>query len=56
MHSDVSATAKDAVRLGYFTIATRGISAESCQREENLMRAAGVIIVEDAVKLLINNM
>jgi nicotinamidase/pyrazinamidase len=50
-------------RLGYFTIvvrsATRGISAESCQREENLMRASGVIIVEDsedAVKLLINNM
>lgn len=59
----VSATAKDAARLGYFTIvvrsATRGISAESCQREENLMRDAGVIIVEDsedAVKLLINNM
>jgi nicotinamidase/pyrazinamidase len=57
----VSATAKDAARLGYFTIvvrsATRGISAESCEREENLMRAAGVIIVEDsqdAVKLLIN--
>jgi len=59
----VSATAKDAARLGYFTIvvrsATRGISAESCEREENLMRNAGVIIVEDAedaVKLLINNM
>jgi nicotinamidase/pyrazinamidase len=59
----VSATAKDAARLGYFTIvvhsATRGISAESCQIEENLMRAAGVIIVEDsedAVKLLVNNM
>jgi nicotinamidase/pyrazinamidase len=59
----VSATAKDAARLGYFTIvvrsATRGISAESCQREENLMRSAGVIIVEDsedAVKLLVNNM
>jgi nicotinamidase/pyrazinamidase len=59
----VSATAKDAARLGYVTIvvrsATRGISAESCYREENLMRAAGVIIVEDAedaVKLLINNM
>ena len=57
----VSATAKDAARLGYFTIvvrsATRGISAESCEREENLMRAAGVIIVEDsqdAVKILIN--
>ncbi len=56
----VSATAKDAARLGYVTIvvrsATRGISAE---REENLMRSAGVIIVEDAedaVKLLINNM
>jgi nicotinamidase-related amidase len=59
----VSATAKDAARLGYVTIvvrsATRGISAESCEREENLMRSAGVIIVEDAedaVKLLINNM
>lgn len=57
----VSATAKDAARLGYNTIivrsATRGISAESCEREENLMRAAGVIIVEDAqdtVKLLVN--
>jgi nicotinamidase/pyrazinamidase len=59
----VSATAKDAARLGYFTIvvrsATRGISPESCEREENLMRASGVIIVEnaeDAVKLIINNM
>ena len=57
----VSATAKDAARLGYNTIivrsATRGISAESCELEENLMRAAGVIIVEDAqdaVKLLVN--
>ena len=57
----VSATAKDAARLGYNTIivrsATRGISAESCEREENLMRNAGVIIVEDAqdaVKLLVN--
>ena len=57
----VSATDKDAARLGYNTIivrsATRGISAESCEREENLMRAAGVIIVEDAqdtVKLLVN--
>ena len=53
----VSATSKDSARIGYFTIvvrsATRGISAE---REENLMCAAGVIIVEDAVKLLINNM
>jgi len=59
----VSATAKDAARLGYFTIvvssATRGISPESCEREENLMRTSGVIIVEnaeDAVKLIINNM
>jgi len=59
----VSATAKDAARLGYFTIvvrsATRGISSESCEREENLMRSSGVIIVEnaeDAVKLIINNM
>lgn len=57
----VSATAKDAARLGYNTIivrsATRGISAESCEREENLMRASGVIIVDDAqdaVKLLVN--
>ena len=57
----VSATAKDASRLGYNTIivrsATRGISAESCEREENLMRASGVIIVDDAqdaVKLLVN--
>ena len=59
----VSATAKDAARLGYFTIvvrsATRGFSSESCEREENLMRSSGVIIVEnaeDAVKLIINNM
>lgn len=55
----VSATAKDAARLGYYTVvvrsATRGISVESCDREERLMRAAGVIVVEDveeAVKLL----
>jgi nicotinamidase/pyrazinamidase len=56
----VSATAKDAARLGYFTIvvrsATRGISSESCEREEKLMRAAGVIVVEDvkeAIQLLL---
>lgn len=38
----VSATAKDAARIGYFTIvvrsATRGISSESCERDENLMQ------------------
>lgn len=57
----VSATAKDAARLGYFTIvvrsATRGISRESCEREEMLMRAAGVIVVEDvkeAIQLLLS--
>ena len=56
----VSATAKDAARLGYFTIvvrsATRGISPESCDREEKLMRSAGVIVVEDvkeAIQLLL---
>jgi nicotinamidase/pyrazinamidase len=56
----VSATAKDAARLGYFTIvvrsATRGISSESCEREEKLMRAVGVIVVEDvneAIQLLL---
>jgi len=47
----VSYTARDAARLGYKTIvvrsATRGISPESCEREEGLMRAAGVIVVED---------
>jgi nicotinamidase/pyrazinamidase len=57
----VSATAKDAAKLGYYTVvvrsATRGISVESCDREERLMCAAGVIVVEDveeAVKLLEN--
>ena len=57
----VSATAKDAARLGYSTIvvrsATRGISSESCDREEKLMRAAGVIVVEDvkeAIQLLLS--
>lgn len=57
----VSATAKDAARLGYSTIvvrsATRGISAESCDREEKLMRAAGAIVVEDvkeAIQLLLS--
>lgn len=56
----VSATAKDAARLGYYTIvvrsATRGISPEICEREEVLMRAAGVIVVEDVketIKLLL---
>jgi nicotinamidase/pyrazinamidase len=56
----VSATAKDAARLGYFTIvvrsATRGISSESCEREEKLMCATGVIVVEDvneAIQLLL---
>lgn len=55
----VSATAKDAARLGYNTVvvrsATRGISVESCEREEMLMCAFGVIVVEDveeAIKLL----
>jgi nicotinamidase/pyrazinamidase len=47
----VSYTARDAARLGYRTIvvrsATRGISPESCEREEGLMRAAGVIVAED---------
>lgn len=59
----VSATAKDAARLGYSTIvvrsATRGISSKSCFQEEELMKEAGVIIVEDVkevIKLLTNNM
>jgi len=47
----VSYTARDAARLGYRVMvvrsATRGISTESCEREEGLMRAAGVILVED---------
>jgi nicotinamidase/pyrazinamidase len=55
----VSYTARDAARLGYNVIvvrsATRGISPESCEREEGLMRAARVIVVEnvaDAMGLL----
>ena len=55
----VSYTARDAARLGYNVIvvrsATRGISPESCEREEGLMRAARVIVVEnvaDAMALL----
>jgi len=59
----VAATAKDAARLGYYTIvvrsATRGISSESCHQEEMLMTAAGVIVVEDvneAIQLLKKNM
>ena len=59
----VSATAKDAARLGYYTIvvrsATRGISDESCHQEEMLMTASGVIVVEDvndAIQLLKKNM
>ena len=47
----VSYTARDAARLGYHVMvvrsATRGISPETCEREEGLMRAAGVIVVED---------
>ena len=59
----VSATAKDAARLGYYTIvvrsATRGISPESCHQEEMLMTAAGVSVVEDVnevIQLLKKNM
>jgi nicotinamidase/pyrazinamidase len=59
----VSATAKDAARLGYFTIvvrsATRGISPETCYQEEMLMTAAGVIVVQDVnevIQLLKKNM
>ena len=57
----VSATDKDATRLGYSTIVvrstTRDVSSESCDREEKLMRAAGVIVVEDvkeAIQLLLS--
>ena len=52
----VSYTARDAARLGYNVIvvrsATRGISPESCEREEGLMRAAGVIVVEDVAEAM----
>ena len=52
----VSYTARDAARLGYRVMvvrsATRGISPESCEREEGLMRAAGVIVVEDVAEAM----
>ena len=52
----VSYTARDAARLGYHVIvvrsATRGISPESCEREEGLMRAAGVIVAEDVAEAM----
>ena len=52
----VSYTARDAARLGYNVIvvrsATRGISPESSEREEGLMRAAGVTVVEDVAEAM----
>ena len=52
----VSYTARDAARLGYNVIvvrsATRGISPESCEREEGLMRAARVIVVENVAEAM----
>jgi nicotinamidase/pyrazinamidase len=52
----VSATAKDAARLGYSTIvvrsATRGINTKNCEKEEKLMRDAGVIVVENVKELI----
>jgi len=52
----VSYTARDAAKHGYTVCvvrsATEGITAEGCEREESLMRKAGVLILEnvDAVE------
>jgi len=52
----VSYTGRDAARLGYTTIvvrsATRGIYPDICERGEGLMRAAGVIVVEDVAEAM----